>query len=174
MKNSLILIFALLSSCSFFEKKAKDEKNSEIRSLAELVNEGFKADSAFRVYDFPNTNDFYGGLVLVLPSSSCFNCFEDLNLYLKEYFEIYQKNEILVVKNSKIKEREIRYSLQKVLSLDKIKVMDINEFSFVKQHEFFPKLAYYSEGKVCCFEIFEQGNLEKLDDYFRFLQFLKD
>lgn len=92
MKNKLFfpvisLLFACNSNQADLNTKAFD---NNIRSLQELVNEGLiSSESFYRVYQFSHGTDLESGLVLILPSSSCFNCFKDLNILLEYYYKQY-------------------------------------------------------------------------------------
>lgn len=171
MKNKIIILLSFIIGCSSPQEKNQNLKNTEIRSLRELVNEGLSTDRFYNLIDLPEVKENGDGLVLILPTSSCFNCFEDLNEFLSVYFSENPEMQLLVVRNSKIKEREIRFSLQNVVSLDEVNILEIGQLPFFSQHEFFPKLGYYSNRKVCCLEVFEQGDQEKLNDYFKYLRF---
>ncbi|MBA4301307.1 MAG: hypothetical protein C0433_14575 [Cyclobacterium sp.] len=172
MKNKLFVLFSLALGCSSPQEKNQNFEMTEIRSLRELVNEGLSTDRFYYIKDLPEIKEKGEGLVLILPGSSCFNCFEDLNLFLKGYFSENPEIKLLVVRNNKIKEREIRFSLQKVISLDEVYIYEIGQLSILTQHEFFPKLGYFNNGKICCLEVFEQGNQEKLTNFFNYLKFM--
>ena len=171
MKNRLIIFFSFALGCSSPQEKNQNLGIPEIRSLRELVNEGLSTDRFYYIEDLPEVKEKGEGLVLILPASSCFNCFEDLNVFLSIYFSENPEIKLLVVRNNKIKEREIKFSLQKVVSLDEIEILEIGQFPLLSQHEFFPKLGYFNKGKVCCLEVFEQGDQEKLSNYFNYLKF---
>lgn len=59
-----------------------------------------------------------------------------------------------------------------VLPLDRIVIKDIKEYSNINQHDFFPKIAFFNSGKVSGFEVFEQGNEDKMCNYFSFLEYI--
>lgn len=173
MKNkSLIIIFLFFQfGCEPAQEGSRDLNENTIKSLRELVNDGFVLEPFYRIDVLPHYTNQKSGIILILPSSSCFNCFEDLNNYLKEYFLNFSTKRLFVIRNSLIKEREIRYSLQKVLPFDQIGIIEIEETPNLSQHKFFPKLGYFKDGKICCVEIFEQGNQNKFSEYFKYLEF---
>lgn len=172
MKNKLIF-FIFILGCSSPKDEVLQVMESEIKSLRELVNEGLIIDRFYILNDLPEVKEKEEGLVFILPASSCFNCFEELNMYLSTYLSNNLEKHLIVVRNNKVKERENRFSLQKVISLEKIEILEIDKLPFLSQHNFFPKLGYYQNGKICCLEVFEQGDQDKLNDYFTYLRFLK-
>jgi hypothetical protein len=168
MKSKFFFVFTIIIGCHSPQDETSSTEIIEIRSLSELVNENLENDIFYKLYDFESKNE---GLIFILPNSSCFNCFEELNSSLKVYFDSNPTKTLYLFRNDKIKEREIRYSLQSVLPLEKIEILDITNFSFLSQHEFFPKLGYIKNGKICCLEVFEQGDLKKIRNYFDYLDF---
>ena len=169
--NLLILLICALLSCEKIDNTGS-EPIEEVKSLNSLVNEDFVENSFYNVYYDQVTSDFEKSLVLILPSSSCFNCFEDLNIKINSFFELNPDWGLLVIKNSKIKDREIYFSLQNVLEKGKIQIIEIHEVNFTDQHMFYPKLGFYSETKICCIEVFEQANNTRIQRYFEFLDLI--
>ena len=171
MKNRTVFLLALLTGCTSSLRDVDINVDSEVKTLRELVNQDLHTNRFYEVLELSESINMNDGLILVLPSSSCFNCFEELNEYLKEYFSSRPKKGMLVIRNQKIKEREIRFSIQSILSFDRVKILETDQAPFLNQHEFFPKLGFFRDGKICCLEAFDQGNREKLDEYFKFLNF---
>ena len=171
MKNRIIFILIFLTGCTSSKKEVDLNVDSEVKTLRELVNQDMNKNRFYEVLELPGSTKMKDGLILVLPSSSCFNCFEELNEYLKEYFSSRSKKGMLIFRNKKIKEREIRFSIQSILSFDRVEILETDLAPFLNQHEFFPILGFFRDGKICCLEVFDQGNMEKLDAYFQFLNF---
>jgi len=134
-----------------------------------MVNKGLDTDLFYKVfYDkFPKIEN---SLVFILPVSSCFNCFEDLLGSLEDFYKNSGLNKIIVIRNNNIKEREIRFSLQNVVSSENVYILNIEDIDYVQQHNFFPKIGFLKNGKLSCIEVFEQGNTEKISRYFEFLE----
>lgn len=172
MKNNWILLLIIVASCSQYGDKT-DGKDADVVPLIDLVNEGITLESNYQVMGFGNIGLKGKGVVFILPESSCFNCFEEVNIALSHFFEDYPDEKLIVVRNSKIKGREIRFSLQSVLPLEKLTIIDISEIENLTQHDFFPTLAYFNGSGFCCLEVIEQGNKMRLSDYFSFLNFLQ-
>lgn len=173
MRSNLKLVFFFfLFGCMSPQENMNYDQNPEVKRLSDLLNSGLNDDHFYKVDSITFYSKLESGLILVLPSSSCFNCFEDLNKYLHKYFLSHLDKELLIIRNNKIKEREIIYSMNDVLPLDRILIKDIKEFSKINQHDFFPKIAFFRSGKISGVEVFEQGNEEKMSDYFSFLDLI--
>ncbi|WP_075350474.1 hypothetical protein [Algoriphagus marinus] len=168
MKSKPVILFSFILGCHSPQVEKNNLEMTEIRSLSELINENLNSDIFYKLYEFEAQND---GLIFILPNSSCFNCFEELNSSLKMYFDQNPTIKLYLFRNDKLKEREIRYSLQSVLPLEQIQIFDITDYSFLSQHEFFPKLGYFKKGRICCLEVFEQGDYGKIRNYFDYLDF---
>jgi hypothetical protein len=108
-------------------------------------------------------------ILAVLPSSSCFNCFEYLTDELALFYSENSLNKIIVIKNENVKNREIRYSLRNVIDSDRIEIFNNSALASVTPHGFFPTSGYIKHGTLSCVEVFEQGDNLKVSNYFNFL-----
>lgn len=93
MKNRTVFLLALLTGCTSSLRDVDINVDSEVKTLRELVNQDLNKNRFYEVLELPESIIMKDGLILVLPSSSCFNCFEELNEYLKEYFSSRPKKE---------------------------------------------------------------------------------
>lgn len=84
-----------------------NDKNPEVKRFSDLLNSGLNDDHFYKVDSITYYSKLKSGLILVLPSSSCFNCFEDLNKYLHEYFLSNLDKGLLIIRNSKIKKGKL-------------------------------------------------------------------
>jgi hypothetical protein len=170
MKNNLIILFLLFVGCS--EKKSKGIFPVEkVDKLSQLIAEGITNQDFFLIVDdkFSKSTNC---ILVVLPSSSCFNCFEYLTDELALFYSENSLNKIIVVKNENVKNREIRYSLRNVIDSDRIEIFNNSALGSVTPHSFFPKLGYIKHGTLSCVEVFEQGDNLKVKNYFNFLNLM--
>ncbi|SEF74315.1 hypothetical protein [Algoriphagus boritolerans] len=169
MKGNLVLIVIwLLLGCSVEESKI--DKPQEIPStLMEMVNRDLDSHLFYEVFPdkFTKKETF---VLFIMPSSSCFNCFEELTEELGKFYKEVGLKNIIFVRNDNIKDREVRFSLQNVVSIENIEILNIKDLDFIKSHEFFPKLGFVKNGNLSCVEIFEQGDIVKISNYFEFLK----
>lgn len=169
MKNNIVLVLiCFLFGCSNNESKYKE--STEIPStLSEMVNNGLDSDLFYEVFPdrFPEDQT---SIFFILPKSSCFNCFEDLTEELAVFYKEYGLEKIIVVRNDNIKDRAVRYSLQNVVPIDRMEILNIKDIDFVQPHDFFPKIGFIKNGNLSCIEVFEQGDIEKISNYFIFLK----
>jgi hypothetical protein len=174
MKNNQVLIvFWLFLGCSVEESKLDTPKEIP-SSLVELVNKGLDSDLFYEVFSDKFSKD-ETSVLLIMPSSSCFNCFEELTEELEKFYKEIGLKNIIVVRNDNIKDREVRFALQNVVPMENIQILNINDLDFIKSHEFFPKIGFVKNGDLSCIEVFEQGDLGKISNYFEFLKtFLKN
>jgi hypothetical protein len=107
--------------------------------------------------------------LVVLPSSSCFNCFEYLTDELALFYSENSLNKIVVIKNENVKNRETRYSLRNVIDSDRIEIFNNYALGSVTHHGFFPTLGYIKHETLSCVEVFEQRDNLKVKNYFKFL-----
>ncbi len=167
MKNNLVILLFLLVGCS--EEKSKESFPVEkVDNLSRLIAEDVNNDNFFLTFDgefSENTNC----ILFVLPSSSCFNCFEYLTDELALFYSENSLNKIIVIKNDNVKNREIHYSLRNIVNSDSIEIYNYSDLSIINSHDFFPKLGYIKHGTLSCVEVFEQGDDFKVRSYFDFL-----
>jgi hypothetical protein len=167
MKNNLVILFFLFLGCS---KKSSNEDIpvEKVDNLSQMIAEGMNDHDFFLTFEdkfTENTNC----ILVVLPSSSCFNCFEYLTDELALFYSENSLTKIVVIKNKNVKNREIRYSLRNVIDSDGIEIFNNSDLSIITPHSFFPKLGYIKHGTLSCVEVFEQGNNFKVRSYFKFL-----
>ena len=105
--NFKLVLFFFLLGCNSPQVNMNNDKNPEVKRLSDLFNSGLNDDHFYKVDSITYYSKLKSGLILVLPSSSCFNCFEDLNKYLHEYFLSNLDKGLLIIRNSKIKKGEL-------------------------------------------------------------------
>jgi len=167
MKSNLIILFFLFVGCSE-KKEIADFPVEKVDILNKIISEDMNNHDFFLTYDgkfAENTNC----MLFVLPSSSCFNCFEYLTDELALFYSKNSLKKIIVIKNENVKNREIRYSLKSVVNSDNIEIYNYSDLNIIKPHDFFPKLGYIKHGTLSCVEVFEQGDSFKVRSYFKFL-----
>lgn len=170
MKNNLVILFFLFLGCS---KKSGNEDFpvEKVDKLSQLIAEGVTNQDFFLTFDgeFSKSTNC---ILVVLPSSSCFNCFEYLTDELAHFYSENNLTKIIVIKNGNIKNREIRYSLRNVIDSDSVEIFDNSDIGIITPHSFFPKLGYINQGTLSCIEVFEQGDNSKVSNYFKFLSLM--
>lgn len=164
MRSNMWIFFLLLVGCA--EDKAGGSfylKKSNSLVLDNVIKEDF-----FLTFDsvFSENPD---GILFVLPNSSCFNCFEYLTQGLDTFYSTNNISKLTVLKNDKIKSREVFYSFRNVIKSDNIEILSVSDFTLIKAHDFYPKVGYIKNGVLSCLEVFEQGDNTKVRNYFNFL-----
>jgi hypothetical protein len=157
MKNRTVFLLALLTGCTSSLRDVDNNVDSEVKTLRELVNQDLNKNRFYEVLELPESIIMKDGLILVLPSSSCFNCFEELNEYLKEYFSSRPKKGMLVIRNQKIKEREIRFSIQSILSFDRVEILETDQAPFLTSMNFSQSWDFSEMGKFVVWKYLTKG-----------------
>ncbi|MGM0945200.1 MAG: hypothetical protein ACQEW9_08450 [Bacteroidota bacterium] len=170
MKNRFAAVFLILFSCS--EKADSDNFSSQgVNALSEMVTDRYYDEDFFLSFK-KKFSKSTNGFLFILPSSSCFNCFDYLTDQLGEFIGSNHSNQIVVVKSENIKDREIMYAFRKILDRDSIQILNNTELDQINQHEFYPKLGYIKNGNLSCIAVFEQGNDNKVRNYFKFIDLM--
>ncbi|GMQ24690.1 hypothetical protein Aoki45_13720 [Algoriphagus sp. oki45] len=170
MKNRFFAVFLIFFSCS--EKVDSDNFSSKsVDILSEIVSDRFYDEDFFLSFE-KVFSEKATGFLFILPSSSCFNCFDYLIDQLAEFIRKNPSNQIIVVKSENIKDRQIIYALRRVVNKDNVQIFNNIEIDYINQHEFYPKLGHIKNGNLSCIAVFEQGNDSKVRNYFKFIDLM--
>ncbi|WP_297337907.1 hypothetical protein [Algoriphagus sp.] len=170
MKNSFIFLIFIILSCSK-NVDSVEFSAQKVDTLSEIVADRFYDEDFFLPYE-KKFSTKTNGFLFVLPSSSCFNCFDYLTNHLAEFISNSDMNKVMVIKSENIKDREIKYALRRIVNIDSVQIFKNTEFDYIKPHEFYPKLGYVKNGNLSCIAVFEQGNDNKVRNYFKFIELM--